>query len=180
MTAREQGSTSDAYVIPGASDAWSSEASSRGQTGTQRLIDVVVAEPTHAVREALELSPSDHVVVRTRLILLDGQPVEIARSHYPGAIATGTPLAGIGKIRGGAIAALAELGHAPVDVAEQVTARWPDADEAAILQVDEHEPMLVLTRVNRDAAGRPVEYAANCMVARLSAPLAYRKRIPAA
>ena len=110
-------------------------------------------------------------------MLFDDRPVEIATSYYPAEIAADTPLAERGRIRGGAIAALAASGHAPVEVFERVTARRPDAEEIDVLQVDAQEPLLILTRTNIDAAGRPVEYAVNRMVARFSEPIAYRMRI---
>jgi DNA-binding GntR family transcriptional regulator len=173
---RPETSTSDPYVTPGAANTWSAEAAGRGRTGTQRLLYVNVVEPTPVVREALALDQGENVVVRSRLIFLDDQPIEIASSYYPASIAFDTPLAAVAKIRGGAIAVLAELGHAPAEVAEHVTARWPDEEEAAVLHVGEHEPLLVLTRINRDANGRAVEYSINRMVARLSGPIAYRMR----
>lgn len=110
-------------------------------------------------------------------MMVDDRPVEIATSYYPAAIAAGTSLAEQGKIRGGAIAALAALGHSPADVFEQVTARWPDAEEIEVLQVETHEPLLILSRTNVDSAGLPVEHAVNRMVARLSEPIAYRIRV---
>jgi GntR family transcriptional regulator len=176
MAERQQGTTSDAYVVAGAGNTWSAAAAEQGRIGSQRLLDASTVEPPDPVRAALRLRPEEQVVVRSRLMLLDDRPVEIATSYYPAAIAAGTPLAKRGKIRGGAIGALAALGHAPAEASELVTARWPDAEEADVLQVDAHEPLLVLTRTNLDSAGRPVEYAINRMVARHCDPLAYRMR----
>jgi GntR family transcriptional regulator len=176
MAERQQGTTSDAYVVAGAGNTWSAAATEQGRVGGQRLLDATTVEPPDPVRVALKLQPGEQVVVRSRLMLLDDRPVEIATSYYPAAIAAGTPLAERGKIRGGAIAALDALGHAPADVSELVTARWPDAEEADVLQVEAHEPLLVLTRTNLDSTGRPVEYAVNRMVARRCDPLTYRMR----
>lgn len=169
-------STSTAYVTPQGTDVWAADAAAQGKTGTQRLLSVDTTMPALAVRAALELPTDGQVVRRRRLVLLDDQPVELATSYYPATIAAGTLLARSGKIRGGAVAALAELGHTPLEVFEQITTHWPDAETADLLQVGEHEPLLVLTRTNRDAAGMPVEYAVNIMVARLSPPLSYRMR----
>lgn len=180
MAEWQQGTTSDAYVVAGAGDAWSAEATAQGRVGTQRLLGASTIEPPDAVRAALRLQPGESVVVRSRLMVLDDQSVEIATSYYPGHVAVGTPLAESGKIRGGAIAVLTALGHAPTDVLEQVTARKPDAEESRILQVEADEPLLVLSRINFDAGGLPVEFAVNRMVARLSAPIAYRMRTSSA
>jgi DNA-binding GntR family transcriptional regulator len=172
-----EGSTSAPYVTSTGTDAWAAEAASRGQVGGQRLVEVATIESPENVRGALGLTAVDHVVVRRRLVLADDRPVEIATSYYPAAIAADTPLAGSGKIRGGAVAALAALGYTATDVDEEITARWPNAAEMTLLGVDEHEPLLVLSRTSRNGDGRAFEHAVNCMVARLSPPVAYRLRV---
>ena len=174
---KDRGTTSEAYVVAGTGDAWSAEVAAQGRVGTQRLLGASIVDPPESVRVALGLQPGEQVVVRSRLMMVDDRPVEIAASYYPAAIAAGTPLAEQGKIPGGAIAVLAALGHSPADAFELVTARWPDSEEAEVLQVEAHEPLLILTRTNVDAAGRPVEHAINRMVARLSEPIAYRMRV---
>jgi DNA-binding GntR family transcriptional regulator len=118
----------------------------------------------------------EQTVVRRRLILLDRQPVELADSYYPAAIATGTALAAPQRIRGGAVTLLADLGYSTADIVEEITARLPDPDEVSRLEIGEHEPLIVLARLSRDAAGTPVEYAVNRMVAGTTPPLVYRTR----
>ena len=176
MADQSRGTTSNPYVQagPDPSDAWAAET---GRRGHQRLLDVRTAAPTPAVRAALDLPVGEQVVTRSRLMLLGDVPVEIAESFYPGSFAAGSPLAVAAKIRGGAVAALAALGHPAAEVAEEVTARRPDRFEIETLGVDPHEPMLVLTRISYDAAGRPVEYAVNRMIARRCPPIAYRLRV---
>ncbi|GAB1688496.1 UTRA domain-containing protein [Krasilnikovia sp. M28-CT-15] len=177
MTDQRGETTSDQYIRASTGNAWSADAAVRGKSGSQRLLEVsVTADVPDSVRAALRLRDSDHTVRRCRLMLLDDRPVEIAASYYPASIAADTDLARPGKIRGGAVAALAALGHAPVDVFEQIIARHPEADEAELLEVEWHEPVLVLTRTNVDAGGRAVEHAVNCMVARLCGPVSYRMR----
>ena len=168
-------STSDAYISAGQhGDAWAAEAASRGSVGTQRLLRVAITDPADDVRDALGLRPGEQVVLRSRLILSDGQPVEVATSYYPADIAESTRLARNEKIKGGAIAVLVEQGHTPAAVVERLTARWPDDDEAAALEVDSHEPLLILTRTSMDAGGTPVEFAVNVSVARRTTPHVYR------
>lgn len=176
MADQARGTTSNPYVVagPAPGDAWAAET---GRRGRQRLLDVRTAAPTPTVRVALGLAEGEPVVTRSRLLLLDDVPVEIADSFYPGSFAAGSPLAAPAKIRGGAVAALAALGHPAAEVAEQVTARRPDRFEIETLGVDPHEPMLVLTRISYDAAGLPVEYAVNRMIARRCPPIAYRLRV---
>ena len=169
-------SSSDPYVRPQQGDAWAAEAASQGQVGTQRLIAVDTIPASDEVRDALHLQPADWVVVRRRLILADDQPVEIAESYYPATIATGTPLAENKKIRGGAVRVLAEAGHPLDESIEQVTAARPSPEEAALLQVREDEPLIIVRRASAPTGRPPAEYAVNRMVASRAAPLEYRMR----
>jgi GntR family transcriptional regulator len=162
------------YVVAGGGDAWATEAAAAGRRGTQRLLGVRVTEAAEPVRSALELTLGELVVCRSRLMLLDDLPTEIADSFYPGSFAIGSPLASPAKIRGGAVSTLAELGRQAVEVTEMITARLPDKYEMDILAVSRDEPVLVLTRVSLDKDRQPVEYAVNRMIAGRSAPLSYR------
>lgn len=165
------------YVVAGGGDAWSAEAAASGRKGTQRLLEVRIAEPGDEVLAALGLPDGEQVVCRSRLMLLDDVPVEIADSFYPASFAAGSPLASPAKIRGGAVAALAALGRAAAEVIESVTARLPDSPETQLLAIPAIEPLLLLSRISYDATGVPVEYAVNRMIARHAAPLVYRMRV---
>ncbi|MFE9003575.1 UTRA domain-containing protein [Streptomyces sp. NPDC007875] len=78
-------------------------------------------------------------------------------SYYPAQIAAGTGLAGTAKIRGGAVALLAELGHVGRRVREDVTARMPGAQERELLRTGAEEPVLCLERVVLDGADRAIQ-----------------------
>jgi DNA-binding GntR family transcriptional regulator len=92
------------------------------------------------------------------LILLDGQPIEVARSYWPVNVAADTPLAGTGRVRGGAVTLLAELGYKPGAVTEDVQTRPPTKEEAEALQLtDNSEWVLALTRTIATPDGRPYE-----------------------
>jgi GntR family transcriptional regulator len=88
---------------------------------------------------------------------LDEQPCELTDSYYPARIAAGTALASTAKIRGGAMALLAELGYVGRRVQEDVTARMPDEEERELLRAAAHEPVLRLERVVRDGEERPIQ-----------------------
>lgn len=169
-------SSSDRYTQPQDGDAWAAEAASQNKAGTQRLLAVETGPPTPDVRDALRLPPGEDVVVRRRLIFADEQPVEIAASYYPAHLAGGTPLAENKRIRGGAVRVLAESGHPLEESVERVTAELPTGEETAILEVGEHEPLIVIRRVSAPVGGTPVEYAVNRMVASRVEPLEYRLR----
>jgi GntR family transcriptional regulator len=160
-------SESRTYLKPPAQDQrdpWIESTARAGRVGTQELLEVAEVEPPPAVARALDVASSDRVVVRRRLILLDGTPVELADSYYPVDIAAGTALAEHRKIRGGAPRVLVELGHRPDRAAEDVTARLPLDRERELLAIGEHEPVITMVRAVR-SQDRPVEVTVMTMVA---------------
>lgn len=169
-------SSSDRYTQSQGGDAWAADAARQHKVGTQRLLAVETGPPASDVRDALRLPPGEDVVVRRRLILADGQPVEIAASYYPARLAAGTSLAENKKIRGGAVRVLTESGHPLDESVERVTAELPTSEDAALLEVGEHEPLIVMRRVSAPVGGEPVEYAVNRMVASRVEPLEYKLR----
>lgn len=161
MSTRTWVSTSMPYLTPqhgeGQSDAWAAEAAARGGVGSQRIVHAGEVPAPGVVAELLDVDAGAPVVVRRRIIELDGEPCELTDTYYPADIARGTRLAETSKIRGGAVALLAELGHIGVRVCEDVTARMPDAEEREALRMGRDEPVLRLTRVTLDSRGRPVQ-----------------------
>ncbi|MER7166454.1 UTRA domain-containing protein [Micromonospora sp. NPDC000207] len=160
-----QDSTSDRYVTPGGGDAWAQEAASTGRRGTQRITAAEEIAASAEVAEALRLAPNTPVVLRRRVMLLDGHPVELTDSYYPGGIATGTPLAEPAKIPGGAVTLLANLGFTPDRAVDDVTARLPTPGEQVELRISERDPVIVLTRLTFTADGTPFEYSVMTMTA---------------
>lgn len=154
-------STSVPYLTPqngeGRSDAWAAEAAARGGTGSQRIVHAGEVPAPSAVAALLGLADGVPVVVRRRVIEFDGEPCELTDTYYPASIARGTRLAETLKIRGGAVALLAELGHVGVRVREDVSARMPDADEREALRMERDEPVLRLARVTLDDRDRPIQ-----------------------
>ncbi|MGW6016033.1 UTRA domain-containing protein [Streptomyces sp. NPDC055210] len=158
MTQGRWSGSSTSYIEGGRGDAWGKEAAQRGRSGTQRILSADQKPAPHKVSQALQLQAGAPVVIRQRLILLDEQPVEVASSYWPVDVAAGTDLASTGKIRGGAVTLLAELGYAPGTVTEDVQTRPPTRDEAEVLQLtDNSEWVLALTRTIAAEDGRPYE-----------------------
>ncbi|MGW9397352.1 GntR family transcriptional regulator [Streptomyces sp. NPDC055642] len=147
LTAREKGRP----------DAWAAEAETRGGKGTQRIAYAGEAAATEEVAALLGLPPEETVIVRRRVIELDGAPCELTDTYYPAHIARGTRLAEERKIPGGAVTFLAEHGHVGARVREDVTARMPDAEEREILRLGPDEPVLRLNRVTLDGDDRPLQ-----------------------
>jgi DNA-binding GntR family transcriptional regulator len=145
------------YVSGERGDAWAAEAAVHGGVGRQRLLAVEEVTAPAEVAEALNLEPGAPVVVRRRLMLLDEHPVELVESYYPTQIARGTALAEPRKIRGGAVALLAELGHRPRRVREDVTSRLATEHERNLLGLDDPAAVQLLARVLYTDERRPVE-----------------------
>ncbi|MFI0453405.1 GntR family transcriptional regulator [Actinomadura sp. 6N118] len=155
------------YLSPrseGQVDPWSQEAAQQGRTGTQQIREVVTETPPSEVASALELSEGAPAVVRRRAMLLDGQPVELTDSWYPADIATGTALAESGKIKGGAVTLLANLGYAVHEAREEIEVRGAMPHEAAELMMPTDAPVIVLRRTCLTTAGKPFEASVMVMV----------------
>ncbi|MCH0538681.1 UTRA domain-containing protein [Streptomyces sp. MUM 203J] len=153
-------STSMPYLTPrtnGQADAWTEETAARGRKGTQRVVFAGEVPAGEEVAALLGLADGDPVVMRRRIIELDGEPCEVTDTYYPADIARGTALAGTAKIRGGAVSLLAELGHIGVRVREDVTARLATDKEREALQTSPDQPVLRLARLTLDANDRPIQ-----------------------
>ncbi|MEU7555904.1 UTRA domain-containing protein [Streptomyces sp. NPDC044571] len=160
MSGAEWTSTSMPYLTPraaGSADAWTGEADSAGRRGGQRILHAGEVVVLPEVADMLGLEVGARVVVRRRIIELDDEPIELTDTYYPADIATGTPLAGTAKIRGGAVTLLAELGHVGVRVVEAVTARMPSCEEQEQLGLASREPVLQLARITYDGVDRPIQ-----------------------
>ncbi|MCS0604914.1 UTRA domain-containing protein [Streptomyces sp. LP11] len=153
-------STSMPYLTPpkqGQPDAWAAEAAARGRKGSQRVVFAGEVPAPDEVAALFGLSAGETVVVRRRVIELDGEPNELTDTYYPLDIARGTRLAEKGKIPGGAVTLLAELGHVGARVREDVTARMPSAEECEALRITPDQPLLRLRRLTLDQHDRPIQ-----------------------
>ncbi|MBM7083321.1 UTRA domain-containing protein [Micromonospora sp. MMS20-R2-29] len=160
-------SVSMPYVTPRSregGDAWAAEAAQQGGLGTQKLLEVAEMPPAAEVAEALLVDADTPVIVRRRLMMFDGQPVELTDSYYPASIARGTALSEPRKIRGGAVSLLAELGYRPGRVTEDVYTRQPTESQRSALGLAAGEWVLGLTRLLSTAEGVPVELSVMTMV----------------
>jgi DNA-binding GntR family transcriptional regulator len=88
---------------------------------------------------------------------LDGSPTELADTYYPLDVALSTRVADARKIPGGGVILLATMGYTARRVHEEIYAHMPDADERDELGLAAGEPVLCMTRVSEDEAGRPFQ-----------------------
>lgn len=120
-----------------------------------RVLDVVEeAQPPADVATVLGPGPA---VLRTRLMLYAGHPVELSWTYYPADIAAGTELTRRAKIRGGAPRVLADLGYRERRFVDRVSARLPTTEELEALDMPDDVPVIRQFRVVYSDHDRPVE-----------------------
>lgn len=138
---------------PGQPDAWTAQTQGRG---SQRILEAGYVEASAEVAEALRLEPGAGVIRRTRLILIDREPVEIVTSHYPSDLNGVHALAQPRPVRGGTVWLLADLGWVAARAVEDVSAETATADLGG--HVPQSVPLLVTRRTLYTAADVPFEY----------------------
>ncbi|PRX49697.1 GntR family transcriptional regulator [Nonomuraea fuscirosea] len=129
--------------------------SPRGYSYELLSVDEVVPPPD--VAQALGLDDGDKAVLRHRLLLHDGDPVELSWSYYPSTLVRGTPLAGSKKIKGGAPQVLTDLGYPQREFTDLLSSRPPTVEEAEGLELPEGVPVMRQFRVVYAENKRPVE-----------------------
>ncbi|MBW4719641.1 UTRA domain-containing protein [Saccharothrix sp. SC076] len=149
----------------GERDAWSQATAGAQRSGGQRLREVAEVPASAEVAEAFGLPVGAPVVVRRRVMLLDGRPVELTDSYYPPSIARGTRLAEPRKIPGGAPTLLKELGYELRHVAEDVSARLATDEEQRLLELEAPEPVILLRRTSSTDDDVHVEVSVMTMLA---------------
>jgi GntR family transcriptional regulator len=136
--------------------AFIAEAEGVGAPSVDQL-EVGYEKPTAEVRDSLRVNGRERVLARRRRYLLDGQPVELASSYVPAALAKGTPIEERHTGPGGIYARLEESGHLLDEFTEEVAARMPTPDERHRLLLPDGTPVLTVRRIAFDTDGRPVE-----------------------
>jgi DNA-binding GntR family transcriptional regulator len=110
------------------------------------------------VTALLELKPGERAFVRQRLLTDDGEPVELASAWLPLDLAAGTDLASPDLLNESIRHHLQMRKKIRLDHAvEQITARHPEGEEAALLRVAPDAPVLSVIVTAYDAASRPVQ-----------------------
>ena len=139
--------------------SFSQWAASIGEIPGGRMVALVRREPTELEAGKLELGPGERVYHLTRLRLLSGRPVMVERTAYVeriGALIGGIVIDGDDEsitIR------LEELGVVFAHAEHTVSAIPAEADDAHLLGVRPHTPLLRELRRTTDPANRPLEWS---------------------
>ena len=113
--------------------------------------------PPH-VTALLALKPGARAFVRQRLLTEDGEPIELASAWLPLELASGTDLASAEVLNESIRHHLYTRKKIRLDHAvEQITARHPTGEEAALLRVAPDAPVLSVIVTAFDATGKPIQ-----------------------
>jgi GntR family transcriptional regulator len=141
------------------------EAEAQGRTAR---VDVLVIERVPApewVAAQLRVPAGEQVLVRRNRYLADEEPVQLADTYLPLAIAAGSELEREAPGPEGIYAALEQLGHRLASIEEQVTARMPLPHETAALVLQAGVPVLDLRHTSYDQDGRAIEVTHSILAA---------------
>lgn len=115
-------------------------------------------EPADAdTAAALGIEPGTEVVVRDRVMMADGVPVQLAVSRLPRSVTEDTAIEQEQTGPGGTYARLEEAGHRLKHFEETVGARMPTPAENSVLQLPPGVPVITVTRVAYTVDGAAVE-----------------------
>lgn len=131
--------------------------------------ELLTLEPGHhneTVARALALPAEAPLVRIERLRLADDEPLAVLRNWLPPEYSdvTENDLA-----TGGMYAWLRTKGARPAVAHQTIGARRPHVEESRLLNVSRSAPLLTMTRMAYDAAGKPLEYGDHCYRADLYA-----------
>lgn len=132
------------------------EAEAQGRVARVEVTAVELVPAPAWVAERLALGGGERVVCRRERSLADEEPVQLADTYLPLAIAEGTSLVDEVPAPGGIHAALEELGHRLARIDEEVTARMPLPAEIDALVLAAGVPVIDLRHTSYDAAGTAV------------------------
>jgi GntR family transcriptional regulator len=129
------------------------------------VIEVARVKVPADIGELMGLEAGADVVRRHRRYLASGEPLELATSYIPWALARGTAIAKRDSGPGGIYARLEEAGHEIAAFEEQITARMPTPEERVQLQIPEGVPVIRVVRRAFDADRRVLELCDTTMPA---------------
>jgi GntR family transcriptional regulator len=130
---------------------WETATRRAGVRGETRMLTVEHQTADSELAYRLGIDNGAPVVLRSRMMLAEGHPVQIQNAWYPLDLVDGTELARPEKIVDGVFAALERIDHPPASATEEVAARAPTPEEAVMLRLGAGIPVLVITRTTRDS-----------------------------
>lgn len=140
---------------------FNAEAAAQGRKAKQQLLDVTKVPAPQDIAELLKISTGDDVIVRRRLFVVDGSPMQFCDGYYPPSLFDGTPVAEKRLIRGGVHAVIEDpsgpLHTRVTQFVEDLDIRLPLPEEIEALDIPEGVPVARVLRTAYDVHGRPLE-----------------------
>ena len=133
------------------------EAEAQGHAARVELTAIERVPAPAWVAERLSLAEAEPVLLRRTRYLADDEPVQLADTYLPLAIADGTPLAEEDPAPGGIYAALEGLGHRLTRIEQEVTARMPLPEEIDGLVLTIGVPVIDVRHTGFDEHGAALE-----------------------
>lgn len=154
------GSNWRAHRATGVSN-FNAEAASQGKKATQQLLAVEETEAPADIAERLAVPAGSLVVVRRRLFVVDGEPMQFCDGYYPVGLFRGTAVAEPRRIRGG-VHGLIENPDGPIQrrvtrFVEDLDIRLPIPSECEALVIPEGVPVVRVLRTTYDSSGEALE-----------------------
>lgn len=130
----------------------------RGVTPGARVLDLHVAQADAALAQALQIAPDDPVLAVRRLRLANAMPVALEHSYFPERY---FPRLAQHDLETRSIYAILaqEYGVQLAGAYQTLEPVVALPDQAALLQIAEGAPLMLVTRTSSDLQGRVVEYA---------------------
>jgi len=127
--------------------------------GDYRYGTITLAEerPPADVADALGLDAGDVAVMRHRVLFHQDRPAEASWAYYKTSLAHGTDLMYPKRIPGGVPRVFADLGLPYSNPEDSLSWREPTLNEASLLFIPAHVPVLRALRVFRDQEGAVTE-----------------------
>lgn len=135
------------------------QAINQGQVPSRKMLEVGRAPAPADAAKWLQIPPSQEVVIRKRLQLLNGQPAVISTSYYPLWIADGTRLEEPQALPEGPDELIEKLGYRFSHGIEVFQARMPTPDETELLHLNPGVPVVRMWDVDYDTDGRTLQAA---------------------
>jgi GntR family transcriptional regulator len=135
--------------------AFSDEMRRHGRTPSSRLLAREIRPATQAQARALEVPPTEAIVLLRRLRLADDQPIAVETAVL--VHDTASAVIGADLEHGSLHEALGRAGLSLRSGQATITAEPPTAEDVRLLEIDAGTPLLVERRVIFDPHGRPIE-----------------------
>ncbi|AEH08752.1 MULTISPECIES: GntR family transcriptional regulator [Protofrankia] len=147
----------------GARGAFDAEIRRLGLEPRSDIVQLEPVNPPEAVAKALGLGQRERVLIRKRHMYASDEPVLLATSYIPWALAERAGLTKVDTGPGGTYSRLAELGQGPVRFTEDVRARIPTDDEEAFFGLAENQQVFEIVHMSWTATDRLVEYRVDAL-----------------